>query len=344
MQDDLDCVAGSGELEEDRPTVPGAEPAAPPPSAARCNTPVIPSRPEPVGVSRATLTLLTGVHAGRLVTIDAAELIIGRAVSANFVVEDPGVSERHARVAHTSDGGGFYVEDLGSTNGTFVGSERIGLSLLHGGEVVQLGPQLRMRFAMVDAVEESLHRQLYESSIHDPLTHVFNRRYVADRLVGEVARARRAKGDLAVLMADIDGLKQVNDTYGHFAGDRTLCIVAARMKRVLRDEDILARYGGDEFVIVAPTTGPGEIGHLAERLRRAIEELQMSAQGQHVRITLSIGAASLVEVSSSDHPVTTLIALADARLHGAKAAGRNRVSTANPASGAPPVADPTNLH
>jgi two-component system cell cycle response regulator len=316
--------------------------AVSPSSGARCDTPSIPSQPHPAGVSRATLTLLTGTHAGRLVTIDAAEVIIGRAGSSDVVVEDPGVSERHARVARTSDGGGFYVEDLGSTNGTFVGSDRIGLSVLHGGEVVQLGPQLRMRFAMVDVLEESLHRRLYESSIHDPLTHVFNRSYFADRLVAEVARARRAQCALAVLMTDVDGMKRVNDTFGHFAGDRTLCIVGARMKRALRGEDILARYGGDEFVIVAPETGRVEAARLAERVRRAIEELQMSAQGQHVGITLSVGVASLAEVNSADDPIAALFALADARLYGAKAAGRNRVCSVISENGAPPVDSQTN--
>jgi len=285
---------------------------------------VAPPHPHPAGCSRATLTLLTGLQAGRLVTIDAAEVIIGRAVSANCVVLDPGVSERHARVARTGDGG-FYVEDLESTNGTFVGSDRVGLSLLHGGEVVQLGPQLRMRFAIVDAVEESLCHPPCESSIHDPLTQVFNRKYFADRLAAEVARARRAKNELAVLIADVDGLKRVNDTFGHFAGDRTLCIVAARMKHVLRGEDILARYGGDAFAIVAPESGRVEAVHLAERVRRAIDELQMSTQGRHVGITLSVGVAWLAEVNSADDTIPALFALADARLYGAKAAGRNRV-------------------
>ena len=334
-----DCVTDARGL---GPSVPAALAAVSSSSGARCDTPLIPSHPHPAGVSRATLTLLTGVHAGRLVTIDAQEVIIGRAGSSTFVVEDPGVSERHARVARTSDGGGFYVEDLGSTNGTFVGSDRIGLSLLHGGEVVQLGPQLRMRFAMVDLVEESLYRRLYESSIHDPLTHIFNRRYLADRLVAEVARARRAKCELAVLMTDVDGMKHVNDTFGHFAGDRTLCIVGTRMKRVLRGEDILARYGGDEFMIVAPETGRVEAVHLAERVRRAIEELQMSAQGQHVGITLSVGVASLAEVNAADDPIAALFALADARLYGAKAAGRNRVCSVISENGAPPVDPQTN--
>jgi diguanylate cyclase (GGDEF)-like protein len=282
------------------------------------------SDPRPARVSRATLTLLTGASAGRLVVVDAAEVIIGRVAGANLVVEDAGVSERHARVARTSDGG-FYVEDLGSKNGTFVGSARIGLALLHGGEIVRLGPHLRMRFAVIDAVEESLYRRLYESSIHDPLTHVFNRLYLVDRLVAEVARTRRTGGELALLMANVDGLAQVNGAFGHFAGDRTLGIVCARMKHVIRIEDILARYGSDEFVIVAPGAGKVEAVNLAERVRRAIQELQLRAQGRHVEITLSLGVALLAEVDSVVDPIPALLALAYARLYGAKAAGRNRV-------------------
>jgi diguanylate cyclase (GGDEF)-like protein len=300
---------------------------------------MIPSNAHPANPSRATLTLLTGLHAGRLFTLDSAEAILGRGNSSNLVVEEPGVSARHARVSRTREGA-FYVEDLGSTNGTFVGSDRVGLSLLHGGDVVQLGPQARVRFAVVDATEESLYRGLYESAIRDPLTHVFNRRYLADRLVAEVARARRAGDALALLMADVDGLKQVNDAFGHPAGDRTLGIVCARMKHCIRLDDVLARYGGDEFVIISPGTGQVEAQHLAERIRHAIEELQMRAQGRHVVVTLSLGVASLAEVEVADDPSAALLALADARLYGAKTGGRNRVRSDNPAA---PAVEPDSL-
>jgi two-component system, cell cycle response regulator len=305
--------------------------AAPASRASRADTPVVPAHASPPCRSRATLTLLTGTHAGRPVPVGPAGVIVGRAADADLVVDDVAVSRQHARVARASDGC-FFVEDLGSTNGTFVGSARIGVALLRQGDVVQLGPHLRIRFAMVDGVEESLNRRLYESSVLDPLTHLFNRRYLADRLIAEVAHARRTKGELALLMADVDCLKQVNDRFGHAAGDRALCIVGARMKRAIRIEDMLARYGGDEFVIVAPGTGGVEALHLAERVRRAIEELQMSAGGRGVRLTLSIGSAALDEVGSTDDPIALLLALADSRLYSAKIAGRNRVCAAIPSA------------
>src|SRR5260370_36285212 len=91
-----------------------------------------------------------------------------------------------------------------------------------------------------------------------------------------VARACRAPCELAVLMTDVDGLKQVNDIFGHFAGDRTLCIVGARMKRALRGEDILARDGGDKVGPIAPRTGRCESAHLSVLVRYALTEWRMN--------------------------------------------------------------------
>jgi two-component system cell cycle response regulator len=295
-----------------------------PPEAPRRNTPLLPSSFPPTTESRATLTVLTGMHAGRIVTIDDAPITIGCAHDADLVVDDSGVSRHHARFARMADGS-FYAEDLGSTNGTFLRAARIGVALLHGGDLLQLGPHLRVRFAIVDPVEETLYRRLYESSVHDPLTRVFNRKYLGDRLLAEVARARRDKSEVVVLMIDVDCLKDVNDQYGHLAGDRALCAIAARIQRALRVEDVLARYGGDEFVVVAVGVAGDDAAELAERVRRAVEGLHMAARGRDVHITASVGVASLSEVEASDDPLAALLAAADARMYGAKEMGRNRV-------------------
>jgi diguanylate cyclase (GGDEF)-like protein len=331
MHDASDRDSDSLDPEAGCPTVPAMLAEGPASTDSRCDTPLLPAEPLVLPSSRATLTLLTGMHAGRPTTVDVAEVIVGRAGDANLVVDDAGVSRRHARVARASDGS-FYVEDLGSTNGTFVGSARVGISLLGQGDVMQLGPQVRIRFAMVDEVEESLRRNLYEFSVHDPLTHLYNRKYLADRLLAEVARARRTNGELSLLMADVDSLKQVNDRFGHVAGDRALCIVGARMKRAIRIEDVLARYGGDEFVVIAPGTGTVEALHLAERVHRAIGELLLGARGETVHLTLSIGVASLAEVTSVDRYLPGLVALADTRLYRAKRDGRNRVCSVSPSA------------
>jgi two-component system cell cycle response regulator len=294
-------------------------------------TPLLPASLPHDSAGRATLTVLTGLQAGRLMAVDGTHVTIGRAADADLVVDETGVSRHHARVAR-SPGGGFYVEDLGSTNGTFVGAARVGVSVLHQVDVLQLGPHLKVRFAIVDSAEESLSRQLYEASVHDPLTHAFNRQYLADRMLAEIARAQRARGDVAVLMIDVDALKTVNDRFGHLAGDRTLCMVAAAIRRSLRVGDVFARYGGDEFVVLVTGTDCADAMRLAERIRRAVEGLNLSARGQAVPITASIGVASLTELAASDEPVAALLAGADARMYAAKTLGRNRVCTVDPPS------------
>jgi pSer/pThr/pTyr-binding forkhead associated (FHA) protein len=105
--------------------------------------------------SRATLTVLTGLQAGRALAIDTAPIVIGSAADADLTVDDVGVSRHHARVGRTPDGA-FYAEDLGSKNGTFRGKDRIGVTLLQGGTLLRLGPELQVRFAIVEPVEEPL--------------------------------------------------------------------------------------------------------------------------------------------------------------------------------------------
>ncbi len=268
--------------------------------------------------------MLTGCDAGRIVVIDKKGLVLGRASDAGLVIEDDAVSRYHARVDIAEDGS-FTIEDLRSANGTFVGEKRVSRSPLVTGDQVQLGRELRLSFRTIDAREESLYRTLYESSMHDGLTRAFNRRYFSDRLYVEVSHARRSNTDLAVLMVDVDRLKEVNDTYGHLAGDRVLCGIVAVIGTSIRVEDSLARYGGDEFAILAPGVAHEEAIRLAERARRAVEGLHLIAGGHDVHVSVSVGVASLRELELSEDPQMALLSLADERLYLAKRGGRNAV-------------------
>jgi two-component system, cell cycle response regulator len=297
-------------------------PAEPGPSPR--NTPLLPARPTAGGAARATLTVMTGMEAGRVVALDQDELVIGRDPGpAGLCIEDPGLSRRHARILRAANGT-FEIEDLGSTNGTLVRGQRVARAALEPGDYVQLGGGLQVRFAMTDPADERLRRQLYESSINDPLTRVYNRRYFFARLDADVASARRTGGPLSLLMLDIDDFKRFNDTFGHMPGDRALCFVAAQIQRITRIGNVLARYGGEEFVVMSPDTTLPEAMRLAERIRRDVAGLKFSVAANTVSLTVSIGVASLAELGPDDG-AAALVGLADQRLYAAKAAGRNRV-------------------
>jgi two-component system cell cycle response regulator len=284
------------------------------------------SVPASVNPDRATLTVLTGLNAGQILALDAFEHVIGRGTEADLWMEDPAISRMHARLTRRQDGR-FAIEDLKSTNGTFVTGRRIeSRTELQSGDRIQIGPNLILRFAITDDAEEELQRRLYESSTRDALTRAFNRKYLNERLVAEIAHARRHKTQLALLMLDLDRFKDVNDNLGHLMGDMVLRVVASHLMRLIRIEDVLARYGGEEFIILARSTHHRDAGKLAERVRTTVERLLISAPGgkKAICVTVSIGIASLAELAP-EGGATDLIGTADARLYRAKAAGRNRV-------------------
>ncbi len=198
---------------------------------------------------RSLLTVLTGLNAGQVFTLDSDETTIGRGREATVRIEDVGISRAHSRVVRAMDGK-FYVEDLGSTNGTFVGGRKIERAELHNGDRIQVGPNVVLRFSILDEAEEQLAHQLYEASTKDGLTKVYNRKYFVERMAAEVAYAQRHKSHLSVILFDLDHFKRVNDTHGHLAGDVVLRVVAMQVQRTIRTEDVLARYGGEEFVIL----------------------------------------------------------------------------------------------
>jgi diguanylate cyclase (GGDEF)-like protein len=292
-------------------------------TADRTTDPVLIVVPDTMTKDRATLTILSGINAGQAFALDGTDHVIGRGTEADLWLEDGGVSRRHARVTCRSDGR-FFVEDLGSTNGTFLGAQRVEISEIKPGDRIQLGPNVVLRFAITDDAEEELQRRLYESSTRDALTRLYNRKYFSERLTAEVAYSRRHKVKLALLMVDLDNFKHTNDTYGHLAGDMVLRLVSAQMQRLIRVEDLLARYGGEEFVILARSTGRTDALRLAERIREDIAGLVIPIAPHSVRVTLSIGLAALPDVAPEGGPLD-LLALADSRLYRAKAEGKNRV-------------------
>jgi two-component system, cell cycle response regulator len=269
---------------------------------------------------RAVLTVLTGMNAGQVFSLNEPEVVIGRGESAKVWLEDGGVSRAHARIVR--EGGRYYVEDLGSTNKTFLRGNAIAREQLQSGDRIQVGPHMVVAFAIIDNVEEELRHRLYEASTRDGLTRVYNRQFLLERLRAEIAYARRHNTKLSVVMLDLDSFKSLNDTYGHLVGDNVLRTVAQRLTRLLRVEDILARYGGEEFVVLARGTSKSAATKLAERIRAAIETQTFEKDG--LNVTASLGLSSLSELTGTQTEVD-LLELADKRLYVAKDGGRNRV-------------------
>jgi diguanylate cyclase (GGDEF)-like protein len=275
----------------------------------------------PAAPSRATLTLVSGANAGAIYPLLLDENIIGRTRDCTIRIEDPGISRRHARIVRTGSVT-YLLEDLGSSNGTFVGGKRVTHQKLADGDRLAIGPSVEFRFGFTDEAEEALLRRLYESSVLDALTGAYNRKHFAERLAAELGYAKRHNAPLSMLLFDLDHFKRVNDSLGHLGGDHVLRTVATLVKKTLRAEDVFARYGGEEFAIIARGADIEKAWRFAERLRTMVEQSRIDFKGTPIPVTVSVGVASLA--CCADPSADGLIAKADERLYAAKRGGRNR--------------------
>jgi diguanylate cyclase (GGDEF)-like protein len=161
-------------------------------------------------------------------------------------------------------------------------------------------------------------------SVRDPLTGLYNRRYMEESLTRELRRAARKKTELGVMMLDVDHFKQFNDTFGHEAGDAVLRSLGNLLRTQFRAEDIVCRYGGEEFTVILPDTSLQLTQQRAEELREAAKRELVQLRGQSLgAVSLSIGVASFPANGATSE---TLLGAADAALYRAKEAGRDRVT------------------
>jgi len=170
---------------------------------------------------------------------------------------------------------------------------------------------------------EDAHRQVLQVSRKDQLTGLYNRTAINELFKAEIERSRRYNQSLAAIMMDIDHFKRVNDRYGHESGDKVLAKIGSILVSNLRTPDAVGRWGGEEFLIIAPGDDLAAAAQLAERMRKYVEEITVA--GIPEQITASFGVAQLQPEQSQDQ----LLFMADKALYEAKNTGRNRVSVAN---------------
>jgi len=176
-------------------------------------------------------------------------------------------------------------------------------------EISRIRRQLTDQVFAVDKVE-TLAQEVYKMALLDPLTGLFNRRYIEQRLEDEIKRSERHGRPLSVILFDLDEFKQVNDTYGHGAGDAMLKAFADRLSKATRGSDASARYGGDEFLVVLPECKPENVQHVLKRL----EGIRVEIEGRALHLALSAGWAEL----RSGESAKDLLARADTALYANK--------------------------
>lgn len=283
------------------------------------------SRPQP---SEWAVVVYAGANLGRVFPLQPGENIVGRSPQVGITLLDEEVSRVHSCVRMDVAGPGLtriYLEDLQSTNGTFLNGLPVDAPhLLSAGDRIAIGSHVLKLIAM-DALERAFHETLLDQSTKDPLTGLGNRGATLTELQSRFDLSRRHDRPISVVMCDLDHFKQVNDRYGHGAGDIVLAGFGERVRQNLRGSDLAGRIGGEEFVLVLPETDLEGAELLAERLRVSLSDTPHLLPLGPLLVTCSLGVA---QRETEDRDAGRLLGRADEALYEAKRGGRNRVVVA----------------
>lgn len=256
---------------------------------------------------------------GRRYELDRTEMVLGRGTDTDIVIDLDSVSRRHARIFRHQNA--YFVEDLKSTNGTYVNDVPVAESRLADGDLVKVGNAI-FKFLTGGNVESAYYEEIYQLTIIDGLTQAHNKRYFMEFIERELVRAGRTGRPLSLVMIDIDHFKIINDTHGHLTGDAILKDLCGRIRQSVRKDELLARYGGEEFAVVLPEASrPGAV-EFAERIRHLVEAEPFHFEGDAIQVTISLGVSTTLGETISPN---AFIKEADENLYRAKRGGRNRV-------------------
>jgi len=267
------------------------------------------------------LVMYSQRNMGRRLDLSESKVTVGRSPNADIVVDDRRVSKIHCTLQYRGDA--IHIEDNDSTNGTFLNGERITKESITSSALLQIGGTV-MKLEFKNKAEVDYEDELLRKATTDALTGIANRHYFMNRAREEIAFARRTNILLGLAMLDIDHFKQVNDQYGHQAGDYVLSQFASLINKRIRSEDIFGRYGGEEFVILMRgEVEPPGAKTFCERVRAVVEQFDFRFNQTSIPVTVSAGLCLRRggEITALDE----LIEASDRALYRAKSEGRNRV-------------------
>jgi diguanylate cyclase (GGDEF)-like protein len=286
-----------------------------------------PGRYEP-GDRAPTFSILEGPRSGEVIypiSVGQRATFIGRDKEVvDWWIDDPSISRRHCRVFvyNGPDGPVLRIQDLGSTNGTFVNGQQIREADLQSGDKIHFADVL-VRYDLMDQADLQFQQSLVDRAQRgekDPLTGLLTRTFLADRLGKMLDEAHRLDLALSLIMIDLDHFKQVNDNFGHAAGDVALRRTARVIHETIRDRDPAVRMGGEELAAFLPGVPLIEGYHIAERIRISISTIDFDDCFPGLGLTASVGVAQWRRGETA----AVWLNRADEALYAAKGAGRNR--------------------
>ena len=269
-----------------------------------------------------TIIVIAGDLFGQMINLEEKKKVFfGRGSECDVVINNPSLSRKHCVVKN--ENGKIILEDLNSTNGTFVNGIRVSRVELESGQRVFLGDICAFKFAYQDDIDLDLNRLILDKAIKDRLTNVYNRTYFDELLRKEFLFHKRANLPLSLIFIDLDDFKKINDTFGHICGDEILKKVAMSLKSNVRESDYVCRYGGEEFVIILKNTNFEKAMKKAESLRKIINSIELLCNANQIGVSASLGVSTFENGNFKSEK--RLLAEADSAMYKAKELGKNMV-------------------
>ena len=273
---------------------------------------------------KASIIALAGWEIGREIVLADDEQVIGRSPMADVQINDQSISRRHVRIRRIRDDADYYeISDLNSSNGTRVNNEPITSRRLDDGDKIQLGTIL-FKFTYQDKFDEVFHKNIHRLIHFDQLTGLYTMDSFRSKLE-EILTKATSNTQFVIAMTDLDGLKRVNDTFGHLAGRSVVEAMGAMMRGCIRKQDLAGLYGGDEAIVFFAGATLEDASVVAEHLRVTVNQRVFSRGDKPFGVTISQG---LAQFPLHGKTLEQLIAAADGALYQAKADGRNCIRTA----------------